>query len=274
MIPAATSVLERAGEQLGEFLPRLGGALALLLVGLLLVRIIGRLLLRALQRVGLDRVADRLGVHDVLARAGLERSLSRLIALAVRVALAVAVIFAAVALTGLAFLEQALNEGVLFLPELIAALALTLAGLVLAGAARQWIERLAYQMDLRGPVGPLAYGAVLGVFAIMALAELGIPTAILTVLAAIIAGGAALAVALALGLGSREVAREVSAGRYVSAAFSVGQTITLNDIHGEIVAIESASTVIASGDGRTLRVPNHLFLEAVVATETAPGQPE
>lgn len=62
-------------------------------------------------------------------------------------------------------------------------------------------------MDLRGPLAPAAQWFVIGVFAILALAQLGIPTGVLTVLAAVAAAGVALTAALAFGLGGRELAR-------------------------------------------------------------------
>jgi small-conductance mechanosensitive channel len=260
----AASILERAGESLGEYLPRLGGALAVLVVGLLVVRLLTRGLRSLLARAGVDRLAERAGVHDVLARAGLERSLSRVAAVAVRVALTVVVLLAAVSLLGLDPLDEAINEAVLFLPKVLAALALVLAGAVLGSLARDRVERTAYQMDLRGPLAPAAQWFVMGVFAILALAQLGIPTGILTVLAAVAAAGVALTAALAFGLGGRELARDVSAGRYVGSAFSVGQEITIRGHRGQIVAIEGASTVLGTENGASVRIPNHLFLESDV----------
>jgi len=44
MIVPLAGVLDRAGEALGSFLPRLGGALVLLVVGVLVARLLGRLL--------------------------------------------------------------------------------------------------------------------------------------------------------------------------------------------------------------------------------------
>lgn len=264
MSSLTTNILDRAGQALGEYLPRFGGALAILVVGLLLVRLLGRLLARLLIAAGVDRLSDRIGIDDLLARAGLERSLSRLIGMAVRLALAVAVLFAAVSQLGLAALTQSLNEGVLFLPRLLAALALVLAGVVLARLARDRVERAAYQMALRGPLGPLVQGAVIAVFAVLALDQVGVPTAILTVLAAIVAAGAVLTFTLAFGLGSREFAREISAGRYVSAAFAVGQEVTVGEDRAEIVAIDPTSTLLETDDGRALRLPNHVFLEGRV----------
>ena len=106
----AVVILDRAAETLGEYVPRFGGALVLLVVGLLFARLLGRLLVRVLLAAGLDRLADRARAHDLLARAGLERSLSQLVGLAVRLALYVAVIFAAVSQLGVEALDQALNH--------------------------------------------------------------------------------------------------------------------------------------------------------------------
>jgi small-conductance mechanosensitive channel len=260
----AASVLERAGEALGDYLPRLGGALAVLVVGLLIVRLLARGLRGLLTRAGVDRLAERAGANDVLGRAGLERSLSRVAEVAVRLALTVVVLLAALSLLGLEQLNDAVNEAVLYLPRVLAALALVLAGAVLGSLARQRVERTAYQMDLRGPLAPAAQWFVLGVFAMLALAQLGIPTGILTVLAAVAAAGVALTAALAFGLGGRELARDVSAGRYVGSAFSVGQEITIRGHRGQIVAIEGASTVLGTENGASVRIPNHLFLESDV----------
>jgi small-conductance mechanosensitive channel len=260
----AVGILERAGETLGDYLPRLGGALAVLVVGILFVRLLARGLRSLLTRVGVDGLAERAGVHDVLARAGLERSLSRVVAVAIRVALTIAVVLAALSLLGLGPLDQAINEAVLFLPKVLAAMALVLAGAVLGSLARERVERTAYQMDLRGPLAPAAQWFVIGVFGIVALAELGVPTTILTVLAGIAGAGIALTAALAFGLGGRELAREMSAGRYVGAAFEVGQEITIRGHRGRIEAIEGASTVLGTDTGASVRIPNHLFLESDV----------
>lgn len=151
----ATSVLGQAGQELGAFIPRLIGALALLLIGLLITRLIARLLLKALQTAGLDRAADKAGVVAVLERSGLGNSLAALIARAVRIGLAILVIFAALSLLGLQFLSQSLNQAILALPRLFIAALLVLAGAVLAGAARERTDRLTYQLALPVPSGRL-----------------------------------------------------------------------------------------------------------------------
>jgi small-conductance mechanosensitive channel len=260
------SIFDTAADRVGEFLPRIGAALLVLIAGLIVVRLLTSALRRALTAVGVDRLSERVGAADLLARGGLDRSLSRLVAAVLRLTLSVAVILAALAISGLDVLQEAVNEAVLFLPKLLAALALGFGGLVLAGFVRERADRMAFQMDLGGPIGPLAQGAVLAIAGIMVLAQLGISTQILTVVAAIAVGAAAGGLALAFGLGSREVARDISAGRYVGATYQVGQRVRVAGAEGEIVALESACAVLRRADGATLRVPHHLFLRDVVET--------
>jgi len=147
MNPLAVGILDQAGNQLGSFLPRLGGALVLLILGLLIARLVGRLLAKALHGAGLDGFADRVGAGEVLARAGLGPSLSRVVAVAIRIAISIVVVFAALSLLGLQFLSQSLNQGVLVLPKLLIGAALLLVGVVLGGFVRERVERLTYQMD-------------------------------------------------------------------------------------------------------------------------------
>jgi small-conductance mechanosensitive channel len=263
------SILSEAGETLGGFLPRLGGALVLVLVGFLVARLLSAALRKALEKVGLDGLAERWGVHDALARVGLERSLTRVLSSAVRIVLRVVVLFAAVSLLGLQFLSTSLNQALLFLPNLLIAAALVLAGIVLGGMARERVDRTAYQMDLPVPLGVVAQVAIVAIFSITAAAQVRIPTQILVLLLAIVVGGSVLMLALAFGLGGREVARALSASRYVRGAHSVGQTISVNDVRGEIRAIEPAATVLRTAEGDDVRIPNHLLVESVVRVHSA-----
>lgn len=272
MRPPSASVLDQAGDALGGYLPRGLGALALLVVGLLLARVVRSAVVRGLRAAGLDARAEAYGVQRVLTRSGLG-SASAVIGAAVRLTLSVAVVFASLSLLGLQALDESLNAGVLFLPRGLVALALVLAGLVVAELVRERVDRLAGQLDVQGPVGAVVGVAVLAVFVVTALAEVGVPTVILLVLVAVAFSAAALTASLAFGLGGREVARELNARRYVAASFAPGEEITVGDVRGEIVGIEPAATVLRALDGRTVRVPNHLLVESVVTVHPRPLPP-
>jgi small-conductance mechanosensitive channel len=265
----AASILERAGETLGDFLPQLAGALALLLIGLLVAALIGRIVRRGLTAAGLDDLAERWHVTDTLERARLQPSLAGISGTAVRIVLSVIVVFAALTLLGLEPLSQSLNEAVLFLPDILAALALLLAGVVLAGLVRERVDRFTYQMDFPVPLGQLAQVATLAVFAITAAAQVGVSADILILVIAILLAAVAGTFAIAFGLGGREVARSLNAGRFVRGAFEIGQTIRVGELRGRILAIDPDATVIETDEGR-VRVPNHMLLESVVTIYGGP----
>ena len=258
------TILDRAGDSLGGYLPRLGGALLLLLAGLLAAAIIRRALARLLQAAKVDELGERWGVHDILDGLGLRRSLAVLIARAVRIAIVVVVVFAALSLLGLEFLSASLNAVILFLPRVFVALALLVAGIAIGQVARRQIDRLAMQMDIPGPVGSLAEALIIGVFAVTALAQLGIPTQVLLLLATILLGAVALTLALAFGIGGRDAAREVSARRYVEGAFAIGEEVSVAGNRGRIAAIEATGTVLDTGDGTRVRIPNSQLVASVV----------
>lgn len=264
MTPLATSVLGQAGQALGAFLPRLAGALALLLIGLLITRLVTRLLLRGLQATGVDRMAERAGVTSVLQTSGLGGSLAGVIARAVRILLTIVVVFAALSLLGLQFLSVSLNQAILALPRIFIAATLVLAGAVVAGVARQRTDRVAYQLDFPVPVGQIVQIAVLAIFGIIAAAEIGISTALLLVVIGVLLAAVAGTFTLAFGLGSREVARALSAGRYLRHDYRVGQVIAFEDVTGRITRIHSTSTMLDAGGGKSIRVPNDLLIDSIV----------
>jgi small-conductance mechanosensitive channel len=260
------TTLDRAADQLGDFLPRLGGTLVLLVAGLLAAIVLGRLTRKALVRAGLDRFADRSGTSELLTQAGLGSSLSALIGTAVRLTIVVVVCFAALSLLGLAFLSDSLNETILYIPRLLAALALVLIGVVLGAFARAWIERSSAQLDFPLALGPAVQVIIIVVFGLCAAAQAGVAVAPLAAIALVLLGSVAVTLTLAFGLGAREIARSLTSGRYARADFTVGQTIRVGDLRGEIVRIDAAATTLRAGDD-TIRVPNSVLVERIVTVE-------
>lgn len=79
---------------------------------------------------------------------------------------------------------------------------------------------------------------------------------------------AGLTAALAFGLGGRDLARELSAGRYVASSYALGDMIEVDSVQGEIVAFEPVVVVVKRDDGRIARIPNHILLHSVVLRDS------
>ena len=106
-------------------------------------------------------------------------------------------------------LRDVLSQIVAFLPRLLAAGLIILAGLGVAVVARRSVLLGAVNAGLpwARPGARGIYFVVLAFFAAMALDHLGVAPSILVAAFSIVAGGVVLALALAFGLGARDAAR-------------------------------------------------------------------
>jgi hypothetical protein len=73
--------IERAWSNVATFVPKLAAALVILLVGYLVAKALASILNKVLERVGFDRMVERGGVRQVLARSKYDPSdlLARLV---------------------------------------------------------------------------------------------------------------------------------------------------------------------------------------------------
>lgn len=133
-----------------------------------------------------------------------------------------------------------------------------IAGLFAETAIRRISPTVARQVSLA------ISSVLLGVGVIIALDQLGVSTQIILLLTAAIAFGGALAAALAIGLGTVPLARQVVAGRYVGNRFRPGQLIRIGDTEGRLLSVGLSSCVLETAGGDRFEVPNQAFLEGGV----------
>jgi len=197
-------------DRVRSFAPNVLAMLAVLLVGVLAAGAVRVALSFALPRLGVDRFAERSGLGDVARRAGLTRRPSRTIALATAwVVLAIFVLLAVAALDVQVAVDL-VTRAFAWLPHLLVAFALLLAGGLVAGFVRRSVLIAAVNAGL--PTARLlssgAHAALLVLFSAMALEEVGLGQRVVLTAFAISFGGVVLALALAFGLAGKEVARD------------------------------------------------------------------
>ena len=98
---------------------------------------------------------------------------------------------------------------------------------------------------------------------ILALEQLGIETALLNTAVTAVLAAAALALALAFGIGSRDLARNIMAGFHAKEAFGVGQTLRVGAHTGKLVEIGAVKAVLETESG-LVSLPNATLTEEEV----------
>jgi len=198
------------GDVFGEMVPKALLALAILAVGYLVAKVLERIVDGILRKIGLNRLLDRGGVLQAVERSGARVNPTRLISGLVFWLVMFAVLLAGANMLGLQSVAAVVGNLVAYIPSVITAIVIIVAGILLG----QFVGGLILT-SLGGIHGghALARGGQAGVIIIatfMALQELGIASDIVTTAFAILFGAIALALALAFGLGNRDLAGEIT----------------------------------------------------------------
>ena len=256
--------LGRSFDQIAErvqlYLPSVLGAIGLLLLGWL----VGRLLRAWITRlVGMLERRFRAQILDsATARLGVERKASEIIGSLVFWSVFIVFLGAATDALGLPVLSTWLAGLALFLPRLLLAMLIVLAGILAGALARDaiWATMQASGVAFDRALGRIAQAAIIIAATITGVDQIGIDSTFLTGATMIGLGALLGGCALAFGLGARTAASNIIAVHYVRQAYRAGQQVRVDTFQGTIREITSTAVVLETDDGRVL-VPGREFAE-------------
>jgi hypothetical protein len=197
-------------SKVAAFLPNLLAALLILLAGWAAAKFVRLVVFRFLLAVRFDLASERAGIDDVLARAEISQSSAELVATLVYWLTNLLVLMTAVNILGLTAVSDLLNQILLYVPKVIAAVVVLILGLFFANFLSGIIKAAAANANIAEAdlFGNVARYAVIVFTGAIALQELGIGAELVRSVFNIIFGAVALALALAFGLGSKDIARD------------------------------------------------------------------
>jgi hypothetical protein len=198
------------------WLPRLAGAVVVLLIGYFVAKLVGKLLAKVLARAGLDRTLHSGQGGNFVRR--VTDSPSGLFGRIAFWAIFLGAISLAASVLGIAALTGFVAAIWAYIPNVIAALAIFLVAGAISAAVAGLVGRTMGDTPLGKIVATAVPIIVMSIAVFMILEQLKIATQIVTITYAAIWGAIALASALAFGLGGRDVA-----GRMLEGAYDAGQ---------------------------------------------------
>jgi len=200
------------------FLPNLLGFIVILAIGWIIARVVKTLVTNGLQKVGLDRALHSGSTGQYVERVAPDTSPSRLIGSLAYWFILLGAIAIAVSQLGIAALDNFVAAVGAYLPNVIAAVLIFVVAGAIAAAIGGLVARTMGDTPTGKVVGSVVPVLVMAIATFMILNQLQIAPEIVTITYAALLGAAALAMALAFGLGGREVA-----GRMLEDAYSKGQ---------------------------------------------------
>ncbi|ACO78519.1 Mechanosensitive ion channel protein [Azotobacter vinelandii CA] len=262
------AVMKALWFKVTSFIPNLFVALIVVLLGFVVARLLDTLLSKLLAKVGLDRLMSGIGLTRLLVRVGIQVPVSTLVGKIVYWFVLLVFMVSAAESLGLARVSATLDVLALYLPKVFGAALILLAGLLLAQLVNGLVRGAAegVGLDYASGLGRVVQGLVIIISISVAIGQLEIKTDLLNTVVAIVLISAGVAVALALGLGSREVAGQIIAGIYVRELYRVGQAIRIGDLEGRIEEIGTVKTVLLTTEGELVSLANRSLLDEHVST--------
>lgn len=196
------------------FLPTLIGALVILLVGYIIAKVLQKVIQTVLQKAGVDRKMRDTQVGDWLDRLGPKGTPSMLTGRVVFWLVFLFALVTAIGALGITAVSTFMNQVLAYIPNVIAAIAIfVIAGLV-AGGVSSLARRTMGDTVTGRIVSTAGPTLVLGIGVFMILTQLGIAPEIVQITYTALMGALALGLALAFGLGGRDLAAEMLRSGY------------------------------------------------------------
>ncbi len=190
------------------FLPNFLGALVIFFLGLIIAAGIGKIVEKLIDALKLDRLLEQLGLNKFLERADVRLHSGRFLGVLVQWFFIVVTLLAVSDILRLQAFSAFLDQVLLYVPNIIIAVLIMLAGVVVAAFLAKLVRAsvLAARLHSAHFLGALTKWSVLVFAFLAALSQLGVAGALVNTLIMGFIAMIAIAGGLAFGLGGKDVA--------------------------------------------------------------------
>jgi hypothetical protein len=253
------------------FLPALVGAIIVLVVGWIVAGLLAGLVERVLKMVGFERAANTTGITAFIQRSGSSWTASAVVAEIIKWFIRLIALQAAASILGLNQISAIINAILLWLPNLVVAIAIIVIGALIARFVSGLVRGTTGQMGFSNPdlLATIAQYAIITFAVIAAVDQLGIAETVVNTLFIGLVATLVLAFGLAFGLGGRDVAARLTEQWYAGASSAASKVRDVVDAEGSSVP---ASATTAS-TGSTTMPPNRQVIPPTQPTQRPAEEP-
>ena len=195
---------------LGLFLPKVIGAVAILIVGWLVAKLLQFVVVRGLKGIGFHAVTDTAGLDDFLKKGGIRKSTIDVLGVMVYWLAILMTLLATFNAMGMTALSTLFNRVADFVPNVVVAMLALTIGLYFARFVADAVTAYTRNVGMADAdlVGRLTRYAITAFVVVIAIGQFNIPERMFEYALLIMFGGAVLALALMFGLGGQKWAAD------------------------------------------------------------------
>ena len=196
-------------NEIGQFVPKLIGALLFWFIGRLIAKLFRRLIIKGAKLIKIDVIAGKAELDKMLEQAGIKQQFSTIIGNLIYYVLLLVVLLTVFDILGLSIAKELSNNVIGLIPDIFISIILFVFGMYLANFVGNLITARLKNMNIEqgAIIGSVAkFGILLIVFS-MILSQLNIGNDLISKLTQYLFGAIALGLAIAIGLGGQDTAK-------------------------------------------------------------------
>ncbi len=244
--------LSGMGKEMALALPKILGAIIILILGWVVIKIVLFLLKKILKLAKVDMLNDKINGMEVAGKGDLNVDIIKIILGFVRWFLILVFLIVAADILDWKIISKEIGNLLHYLPKFFSALALLMLGFYIGNFVKKTIKRLFDSLEFGGSiiVSNLFFYVIVIFMSITALNQAGVDTTIITNNITLILGSFLLAFALGVGLGSKEIVADILRAFYTRKTYVVGDRIVIGGDEGVIKSIENNSLTLETRSGK------------------------
>lgn len=249
-------IVEEVFLKFASIIPNVIGAIIVIIIGLLVARLIAKGIRILLERLKIDRLADRLNEIDLVRKSGITLRLSYFISQLLYYILLLVFLVVATDILGMAVVSMMVSDLIAYVPRLLSALVLFVLGLLLSEGIRKIVLGTCAALNIPSGrvIATFVFYIVFLTMTISALAQAGIATELITSNLSILLGAIAFAFSLGYGLASRDTMANFLASFYTKNKVRAGDELLVDGKRGTVVSLDATSVTLRA-ENRIIVVP-------------------
>jgi hypothetical protein len=248
------STLTKLINQFVDFVPRFIFASFILLIGYLVAKGLAIVTKKLLERVGFDKIGDRLNEVSIVKQLQTEIKLSQIVAKVLYYFIMLGFVTDATRTLGVGAITGLVEKLVNFVPQLIVAAIMLQIGVLVSEAIKNAVVSICKSFNVPSAklIGSIVFTFFLAITIISALGQAGVNTELLESSFNLLIGGVILAFAVGYGFASKDILANLLSSFYNKNRFKEGQTIQIDDVKGQIIGLDTTSITLKTGDTKTV----------------------
>ena len=223
----------------------------------LLSKVLTNILNRFLNIAKIDKLNALYEKIDILKKLNLKIDFKKIIIAIFKLFLLLIFVIVGADLFNFPGVTRVVNDIIAYLPRLISAIAIILIGFYIANRIKLWLGKILNIIGSNSGTNIISNVVVFGFilfFTLMGLNQAGIDTTLITDNISIILGVVFFSIALSVGLGSKDIVKEILYSYYLRKSVQVGDKIRIEDgkVEGTLVSIDNINVKILSREGYIL----------------------